>query len=191
LNRLKRSKLSYDRRSVGQSVLVSDHHLAHEIICFPLSRKLSSEVSCFSRVWHPLWRGDESVIYSCKCYWALSTLSLSGPSAAYLETISYSYLGLDSLSVSSYDYQGYDGGILCLLYTGLQGLWCDITLERTPQNTPRCLAFTIFSSILESRVRYCENLFSFLLHSSWQHLSLNYNVNISYWYHRQDSIVLA
>jgi hypothetical protein len=37
----------------------------------------------------PLWREDGSVVYSSQCYWALSALSLSGPSPTGTVTLSY------------------------------------------------------------------------------------------------------
>jgi hypothetical protein len=62
-------KLSYDWRSVGQSVLVSGHHFESATNYSFAQRKLSSNVC-------------ESGIYSYKCYLALPVLSLSGPSPA-------------------------------------------------------------------------------------------------------------
>jgi hypothetical protein len=86
------SKLSYDRLSVSQSVLVSGHHLGlmtnfsfsfTEIIFRPLQ---------FFSMGRPLWWEDGPVIYSYKCYWTLPSLSLSGEIPTKLETISYSLI---------------------------------------------------------------------------------------------------
>jgi hypothetical protein len=77
-----KSKLYYDRRSVGQSVFVSDTRLgsATNILLF-----FSYLVSCrFVDVGCPLWRVVGSVIYSC-C-WASPTQSFSVPSPAGLVT---------------------------------------------------------------------------------------------------------
>jgi hypothetical protein len=53
---------SYDRRSVGQSVLVSGQHL-ESATTFPFSpRKLSSDIYVFINTERPLWRDVGSVI---------------------------------------------------------------------------------------------------------------------------------
>jgi hypothetical protein len=63
-------KLSCDRRSVGQSVLVSG---SRPYFCFLCD-------NCgFLDVGRPLRREDVSVIYSYNCFWALPEQSLSGP----------------------------------------------------------------------------------------------------------------
>jgi hypothetical protein len=124
-----KSMLCYDRRSIGQSVLVSSYHLR------PKTR--------FLLLRHPLWREDGSVVYSC-C-WSSPEQSFSGPSPAGLMTIFYS-LRFDSppklegqvpvfisprnrvtqlypqaqvsLFVAFYDSQVYSGGIRTSLHTG-------------------------------------------------------------------------
>jgi hypothetical protein len=72
-------KLIYDRRSVGQSVLVSAP------IWSPLPHfDFLSDNCWFLYVGHPLWREDVSVIYSYNCFWALPKQSLLGRSPAEL-----------------------------------------------------------------------------------------------------------
>jgi hypothetical protein len=76
------SKLCYDRRSVGQSILVSGTHLG------PKTRFLLLSDSCvFVDAGYPLWREDGSVVYNC-C-WSSPAQSFSGPSPAGLMTIFY------------------------------------------------------------------------------------------------------
>jgi hypothetical protein len=83
-------QLPYDRRSVGQSVLVSGHgkHFQTFVI--------------FSRGVHSLTRG-------------LVTVSL------------LPHLRLGSLSVASYDSQGYGGGILSRLHTDADSGFVDVS----------------------------------------------------------------
>jgi hypothetical protein len=76
------SKLCYDRRSVGQSVMVSRTHLGLQ------TRFLFLSDSCgYVDVGRPLWREDGSVVYN-RC-WPLPAQSFSGPSPAGLMTIFY------------------------------------------------------------------------------------------------------
>jgi hypothetical protein len=76
-------KVSYDRRSVGQYIVVSSPHLelmARFFFCID---------NCgFLDLGHPLWREDGSVIYSYNCFWALPEQSLSGPSSTELRPYS-------------------------------------------------------------------------------------------------------
>jgi hypothetical protein len=100
---------------------------------------------------HPLWREDESVIYSYNCFWALPEQSLSGPSPADQKTIFYALIwdsdnledqvsvfmsplnrvdqlyprALSSLFVASYDSQGYGGGTLTRLHSADNVQNCD------------------------------------------------------------------
>jgi hypothetical protein len=76
-------KLIYDRRSVGQSVLVSDSHLE------PMTRFLFSDDFGFLDVGHCLWREVGPVIYLCNCFWALPAHWLLGWSPAELTTLFY------------------------------------------------------------------------------------------------------
>jgi hypothetical protein len=77
-----KSKLCYDRRSVGQSVLVSSTHLE------PKTRFLLLLYSCgFVDVGCPLWRENRSVFYNC-C-WATPAQPFSGPSSAGPITVFY------------------------------------------------------------------------------------------------------
>jgi hypothetical protein len=77
-----KSKLCYDRRSVGQSVLVSSTHLGLK------TRFLLLSESCgFVDVGRSLWRENGSAVYNC-C-WSLTAQSFLGPSPAGLVTIFY------------------------------------------------------------------------------------------------------
>jgi hypothetical protein len=77
-----KSKICYDWRSVGQSVLLSSPHLGHKTISLLLSD------SCwFVAVGRPLWREDGSVVYN-RC-WFSPAQSLSVPGPAGLMTIFY------------------------------------------------------------------------------------------------------
>jgi hypothetical protein len=85
-------KLFYDRWLVGQSVLVSDHHLG-PAINFSFQFHCNYLDSCgFLIMWHPLWPKDMSVIYLSDCYWALPAQSLSGPNSTELVTLIYSII---------------------------------------------------------------------------------------------------
>jgi hypothetical protein len=132
-----KSKLCYDRRSVGQSVLVSSTHLRPKI------RFLLLSDSCgFPDVRRPLWREGGSVVYNY--YWSSGAQSFSGSSPVGLRTIFYSLRfetpptwrtrsprnravqlypqALGFLIVASYDLQGYGGGILIYLHEGISSL---------------------------------------------------------------------
>jgi hypothetical protein len=54
-----------------------------------LSPRKISYIYGFFTMGRPLWREDASVIYSHVCYWALPVLSLSRPSTAGFDTISW------------------------------------------------------------------------------------------------------
>jgi hypothetical protein len=137
-----KSKLYYDRQTVDQSVLVSGTHLG-TATNFSFFLKFSLDSCGFA-----VWREDGSVIYCC-C-WSSPAHSRSGLSPAGLKTLFYCpnswdspnlegqvpvftspryrvahlYLrALGSLSVASYDSQGYGGGILSRLHTGKSRLW--------------------------------------------------------------------
>jgi hypothetical protein len=70
----------------------------------------------FLDVGHSLWREDGSVVYNC--WWRLPVQSFSGQSPVGLTTIFYCLTFETSLSVASYDSQGYGGGIWPRLHTG-------------------------------------------------------------------------
>jgi hypothetical protein len=115
-----RFSLCCDRRSVGQSVLVSSTCL--------------SDNCGFLHVGSPLSREDEYVIYSCSCFGAslltiYCSLILASPNLecqvpVFLSPrnrVAHLYARAQaSLYVASYDSQGYGGGILTLLETGTQ-----------------------------------------------------------------------
>jgi hypothetical protein len=80
LNCQLKSKLCYDRRSFGQSILVSRSHL------LLMTRFLLLSDSCgFVDVGRSLWRENGSAVYNC-CR-ASPALSFWGPSSAGLMTI--------------------------------------------------------------------------------------------------------
>jgi hypothetical protein len=133
-DKLTQVQLYCDRRSVGQFVLVSDTHP------WPLAIFLLLSDICGLHVeGRPSWREDGPVIYS------YNSLSLSGPSPEELMATSYCLIwdspkleghvpvftspmnrvaqlyfpALGSLFVAFYDSQGYRGGILIHLHTGL------------------------------------------------------------------------
>jgi hypothetical protein len=104
-------KLSYDRPSIGQPVLASGHCLrpVTDFLSFPW--KIISSIFGFLLVGRPSWREDGSVIYPYNCYWALPALWRLSQSPTALETIFYCLIWDCSLSVASYDKQGYGGSI--------------------------------------------------------------------------------
>jgi hypothetical protein len=102
-----------------------------------VSLKFSSDSCGFVILWRPLWGEDGSVINSYNCFWALPEQSLWGTNPAKLTTIFHCLIrdsanlegqvpvfisprvrvaqlyppALGSLSVASYDSQGYGAGI--------------------------------------------------------------------------------
>jgi hypothetical protein len=114
-----KSKLCYDRRSVGQSVLVSSTHLELTTRFLLL---LNSCVFVDEELF--LWRENGSAVYNC-C-WSSPGQSFSGQSPAGLVTIFYPLRfetpptlegqALSSPFVASYDSQGYGGGIVTRLH---------------------------------------------------------------------------
>jgi hypothetical protein len=77
-----RAELCYDRRSVGQFVLVSSTHMGPKTRFLLLSDNFG-----FVDVGRPLSREDRSVVYSC--YWSSPAQSFSGPGPAILMTTFY------------------------------------------------------------------------------------------------------
>jgi hypothetical protein len=104
--------LCYDRRSFGQSILVSSTNLG-------LTTRFSLLSDCYgvADVGRSLWREDGSVVYNC-C-WSSPAQSFSGPSPVGLTTIFYCLWFETSLFVVSYGSQGYGGGIRHRLHTRL------------------------------------------------------------------------
>jgi hypothetical protein len=97
-----KSKLCYDRRSAGQSVLEQSTHMELTIRFWLLSD------SCgFVGLGRPLWRKDGSAVYNC--YWPSPAQSFSGPSPVGLVAIFYCLKFETSLFVASYDSQGHGG----------------------------------------------------------------------------------
>jgi hypothetical protein len=89
---LMKLKLNYDRRLIGQSVLVSGTHLGSmtRCVCVCVRVRVRPSDSCgFLAVGRLLWRGDGSVIYSYNCFCAFPVELLSGPSPVETVTIFY------------------------------------------------------------------------------------------------------
>jgi hypothetical protein len=106
-----KSKLYYDRRSAGQSVLGQSTHLGLTTRSWLLSD------SCgFVGLGRSLWREDGSAV--CNCYWPSPAQSFSGPSPVGLVVIFYCLRFETCLFVASYDSQGHGGGIRPRLHTG-------------------------------------------------------------------------
>jgi hypothetical protein len=76
-----KSKLYYDRRSAGQSVLEQSTHLGLT------TRSWLSDSCGFVGLGRPLWREDGSAL--CNCYWLSPAQSFSGPSPVGLVAIFY------------------------------------------------------------------------------------------------------
>jgi hypothetical protein len=76
-----KSVLCYDRRSVGQSILVSNPRLG------PKNRFFVTESCEFVDMGRPIWREDGLCVYSC-C-WSSPAQSFSGPSSTGVVTILY------------------------------------------------------------------------------------------------------
>jgi hypothetical protein len=77
-----KSKLYYDRRSAGQSVLEQSTHSGLTTRSWLLSDNCG-----FVDLGRPLWREDGSVLYNC--YWTSPAKSFSGPSPVGLVAIFY------------------------------------------------------------------------------------------------------
>jgi hypothetical protein len=106
-----KSKLCYDWRSAGQSVLEQSTHLGLTTRSWLLSD--SCELVDLGR---PLWREHGSAV--CNCYWPSPAQSFSGPSPVGLVAIFYCLRFETSFFVASYDSQGHGGGIRLRLHTG-------------------------------------------------------------------------
>jgi hypothetical protein len=102
--------LYYDRRSVGQSVLVSSTHLG-----LTIGLSLLSDSCGFVDVGRSLWREDGSLVYNC-C-WPSPAQLFSGPSPVRLVTMFLLYQVRDFHLIASYDSQDYGGGIRPRLHT--------------------------------------------------------------------------
>jgi hypothetical protein len=136
-----KSKLCYDRRSAGQSVLEQSTHLGLTTRSWLLSD------SCgFVGLGRPLWREDGSVV--CNCYWPSPAQSFSGPSPIGLVAIFYCLRFEISLFVASYNSQGHGGGIRPRLHTGFWSttLFCItyIASRRTHRTHVRCLVIDVY-----------------------------------------------
>jgi hypothetical protein len=107
--------LCYDKRSVGQSVLVSTH---------PVPRTRFSSVRNTEYVWQlrSLFRGTPSLRRGRVCLLyvplALASAVFLGRNPLGLATVFYCFRFETSLFVASYDSQGHGGGIRPRLHTG-------------------------------------------------------------------------
>jgi hypothetical protein len=106
-----KSKLCYDLRAVGQSVLEQSTHLGLTTRSWLLSDSWG-----FVGLGRPLWREDGSAV--CNCYWPSPAQSFSGPSPVGLVATFYCLRFETSLFVASYDSQGHGGGIRFRLHAG-------------------------------------------------------------------------
>jgi hypothetical protein len=106
-----KSKLYYDRRSAGQSVLEQS-----TLLGLTTRSWLLSDSCWFVGLGRPLWREDESAV--CSCCWPLLAQSFSGPSPFGPAAIFCCLKFETTLFVASYDSQGHGGGIRSLLHTG-------------------------------------------------------------------------
>jgi hypothetical protein len=146
--------------------------------------KIFNTVRGFVDVGCSLWREDRSVVYNC-C-WPSPERSFSSRSPVGLATIFYCLRFGTSLSVPSYDFQGYGGGIWPRLHTGhhLSGKLLYIT-SREP-NRDHCLQWfhSVYSSFQKSLPRIClqpfnqnhsNGVFSMLLPSNGRLFLLDYS----------------
>jgi hypothetical protein len=106
-----KSKLHYNRRSAGQSVLEQSTHLG-----LTTRSWLLSDTSGFVGLGRSLWREESAV---CNCCWPLPAQSFSGPSPLGLAAIFCCLKFETTLFVDSYDSQGHGGGIRSRLHTGI------------------------------------------------------------------------
>jgi hypothetical protein len=161
VNHVMRSKVIYDWQSVGQSVLVSGAHLG-PVINFSFSLKFSLDSCELVILSRPLWREDGSVIYSTvasgPCQSSQSWVEVPQNSRPYF-TVTFEtpptwrawspYLyppgnrvaqlyprALGSFFVTSYDSQGYGGGIVTRLHTGLLYSSCYVYASRWYRTLP-------------------------------------------------------
>jgi hypothetical protein len=98
LSRDSKSKLCYDRRRVGQSMVVSSNHLG-----LMTRFVLLSDCCGFVDVERSLWREDGSVIYNCS--WSSPAQSFLDPRPVVVTTLFYCLRFETSLFVASYDSQ--------------------------------------------------------------------------------------
>jgi hypothetical protein len=112
---MSKSMLFYNRQSVGQYVLVSEHHLLPATNYF-LFHGNYLQIFEFLIMRRPLSWEEGSVIYSYNCHWALPTLPFSSSSPAEFETILYSLIWNEVLFCCSYYSQGYSGIIIAGLH---------------------------------------------------------------------------
>jgi hypothetical protein len=148
--------LCYDRRSVGQSVLVQSTHpgLTTRFL-FPYGIRNTSDSYVLDSVGRPLWWEDGSVFYMCR--WPLPAQSFSGPSPLGLATIFYSLRVDTSLFVASYDSQGHGGGIRPRLHTCFH--WLHLWLLNTLSiERPKCQDNPSTRTTQKSQPLYCHGI---------------------------------
>jgi hypothetical protein len=117
---LSKSKLYYDRRSAGQSVLEQSTHLGL------MTRSWLLSDSCrFVDLGRPFWQEDGSAV--CNCYWPSPAQLFSGPSPLGFVAIFYCLRFETSNFVASYDSQGHGGGM-----TNFCRSWSYVTTDNQP-----------------------------------------------------------
>jgi hypothetical protein len=142
------SKLCYDLRSAGQSILEQSTHLGLTTRSWLLSD------SCgFVDLGRPLWREDGSAV--CNCYWPLPAQSFSGPSPVGFVAIFYCLRFETSLFVASYDSQGHGGGIRPRLHTGFSNNWLCPLLIKSRHGLHRKHISSIAAFVYVALLRIC------------------------------------
>jgi hypothetical protein len=110
-------KLSYDRRSVGQSILVSGHHLVPATnSSFTLMENLFRHLKLSSCEVPSLTRGEICSLSVHLLLGLANAVTIRSKSRRTRDHILLCHLRLGSLFVASYNSRGYGGGILSHLH---------------------------------------------------------------------------
>jgi hypothetical protein len=113
-----KSKLSCDRRSVGQSVLVSGHHLKPATNYSFSSMVIVFRHLRFSNCRAPSLTTGRACDSLVQFLLAITSVALTSKSCRSHNHVLLAYLRLSSLFVASYDSQSYGGNILARLHIG-------------------------------------------------------------------------
>jgi hypothetical protein len=113
-----KSKLCYDRRSVGQSALISGHPVEPTTNFSSFPQKLSADICDFQYGVPSLTRGRVCNLLMQFLLGIVSAVTLGSKSRGTRDHISLSHLRLGPFIVPSYDSQGYDGNIPSRLHAG-------------------------------------------------------------------------
>jgi hypothetical protein len=147
------SELSYDRRSVGQSVLVSSPHLGL------ITRSLLLSDNCrFVDMGRPLWREGGSVVYNCCCLRQHSHSQVRVPRGSWPHfTVSDYALLLAAFATTA----------VCTLELSLSPSWlslynlCTGPTENTTSDNSSVVAYQLPRSRASCRPLHCnESLFN-------------------------------